>query len=534
MIAQVVFSFYRTYHESKRILKLYPQAKIIIDTIDLNWLREERSLGIWEGLTKERVAKNKVNEIQAYQSVDIVWAVTEEDKLKIQTEVPTANVRVVSNVHEPILTDYQDNGTNNLLFIGNYHHYPNISAVKKLALDIFPKVKLEIPDVQLLIAGSNAPQEIIDLAKEDGIIYKGFIAESDMDDLYRDTFLSVSPLLVGAGIKGKICESIAYMTPVVTNDIGNEGINLIHEEEGLITELEEMSELLIQALKRSFDFSLFTKKAQEKLFQLVGSQVVKERMLLSIFPEVTICIVTWNRLDLLKKCLNSIKKFTAYPNYKVLVYSNACSDGTATYLTKAAETDAKIIPILAEENSVFVRPNNQMMMQFPENDVVLLNNDVCVTENWLLELHNTAYSSSDYGVVGSKLLYPNGTLQEFGSEIYADGTGVNRGKGDNPKRKRYNEPIETGYVSGCSMYIKRSTINNIGVFDDQFHPCYFEDADYCYTAKEHGLRTIVTPHSIVYHDEGGTAGTDTNTSFKKFQVINKEKFLAKHKGKLRK
>jgi len=76
----IVFSFYRTYHESKRLRKLYPKAKIIIDTIDLNWLREERSIGIWQGLTKERVAKNKLNEIAAYKDADVIWAVTKEDK----------------------------------------------------------------------------------------------------------------------------------------------------------------------------------------------------------------------------------------------------------------------------------------------------------------------------------------------------------------------------------------------------------------------------------------------------------------------
>ena len=273
------------------------------------------------------------------------------------------------------------------------------------------------------------------------------------------------------------------MVPVLTNDIGNEGINLVHEEEGLICEPKEMAEVLIKALKRRYDFGKMTKKAQEKLFQLVGSKMVKNEMLLSIFPEVAICIVTWNRMNLLKKCLESIEKFTAYPNYKVVVYSNACTDSTPDFLQSLAEKNDKIIPILAEENEVFVRPNNKMMQLYLDTDIVLLNNDVCVTQNWLMALYDAAYSTPENGIVGSKLLYPNGVLQEFGSEIYADGSGHNRGKGDNPNQKRYSKELETGYVSGCSMYIKRSTIDTIGVFDDQFHPCYFEDSDYCYTAK---------------------------------------------------
>jgi GT2 family glycosyltransferase len=363
--------------------------------------------------------------------------------------------------------------------------------------------------------------------------FRGYVEEGEMDDLYKEVALTVSPLLAGAGIKGKICESIAYMTPVVTNDIGNEGINLKHEEEGLIVPVASMAAILIKALRRDYNFAEMTVKAQEKLFKLVGPKVVQEAIVHSIFPKISVCIVTWNGIAMLKKCIESIEKHTVYPNYKIIVYSNACTDGTTDYLKKLSSKNKKIIPILATENEVFVRPNNKMMQLFPEEDIVLLNNDVYVTPNWLYALYKTAYGSSKYGVAGAKILYPDGSLQEFGAEIYKDGTGQNIGKGDNPDLKRYTEEKEVGYVSGCAMYIKRSTIQKIGVFDEQFHPCYFEDSDYCYRAKEYGLKTAVSPNSIVYHEEGATAGTDSGSGFKQYQEINKAKFLAKHKSKLR-
>ena len=528
----IIYCTYRMYYESKQFVKLYPNAKIIIDTVDVNWLREERSIGIWEGLTLERVEKNKEREIAAYEEVDDVWAVTNEDKQVILEEIPTANISIVSNVHEPIFTTYRDSGTNNLLFIGNYTHYPNISAIKTLALDIFPKVREVIKDAQLIIAGSNAPKEVIQMAEQPGIIFRGFVEESSMDELYENTFLSVSPLLTGAGIKGKICESIVYMTPVVTNEIGNEGINLIHEKEGLITSIESMPAILIKALQRAYPFEEITRKAQQKIAGLVGKKVVRQEMVRSIFPEVSICIVTWNRLKLLKKCLASIESNTVYPNYKIIVYSNACTDGTQDYLKKIAKNNDRIVTIFSEQNEVFVRPNNKMMQLMPKNDVVLLNNDIQVTKNWLCALQKAAYSASDYGIVGAKILYPDGRLQEFGSELFSDGTGHNIGKGDDPSRKKYKRLKEVGYVSACTMYIKRSTIDTIGVFDEAFHPCYCEDSDYCYTAKEYGLKTVVTPDSIIYHEEGGTSGIDINQGFKKYQKINMQKFLNKHKSKL--
>ena len=528
ILKTIICSVFGTFPEGQALKQYYPTAKLIIDTVDVHWVREERSIGIVDHLTIEQVRQNKYREIAAYQGADEIWAVTEEDKQAILSATSTAKVNIVSNIHEPITTAYQDNGMNDLLFIGSYRHQPNISAVKKLALDILPLVRKEIPDAQLIIAGSNAPAEIIALGELKGVIFKGYIEETDLANLYESAFLSVSPLLTGAGIKGKICEAIAYHTPVLTNVIGNEGIGLIHEKEGLIATLEMMPAVIIKALKRGYDFDQMTIKAQQKLFELVSPKVVKSRMLHSIYPIVSICIVTWNKLTLLKKCIDSILQNTNYPNYKILVHSNGCTDGTQVFLQQLAKEHPSIYPILSDKNEVFVLPNNKMMQLFPTHDVVLVNNDVTVTKNWLLELHKAAYLAKEVGITGGKILYPDGRLQEFGAELYSDGRGNNIGKFDNPELSKYNQLKEAGYVSGCTMYIKRNTINLIGVFDEQFHPCYCEDSDYCYTAKEHGIKTIVTPNCIIYHDEGSTSGTDTNNGFKKYQKINMQKFLKKH------
>ena len=165
-------------------------------------------------------------------------------------------------------------------------------------MTIFPKIKAAIPAATLTIAGANATPEIKTLGALEGVNFEGFIAEEDLPSLYENAFLSVSPLLAGAGIKGKICEAIAYRTPVLTNDIGNEGINLVHEEEGLIGTIVDMPRMIIKALKREHNFDHITEKAQHKLVGIVGSAIVQRNMLNSIFPMVSICIVTWNRLDL--------------------------------------------------------------------------------------------------------------------------------------------------------------------------------------------------------------------------------------------
>ena len=224
--------------------------------------------------------------------------------------------------------------------------------------------------------------------------------------------------------------------------------------------------------------------------------------------------------------------FKNHPNYKLIVWSNGCADGTQEYLAELAKNEPRLHPVLSKANEVFVLPNNAMMRMYPENDVVLLNNDVEVTENWLTALVDTAYSDKNIGVVGSKILFPDGKLQEFGGILYEDGTGRNIGKWEDPNEEEYKVLKRAAFVSGCSFYIKRTTISKIGVFDEQFHPCYCEDADYCYTAWENDLEVVVTPQSIIFHFEGATSGTDTNSGFKKYQGINMKKFHAKHGDKV--
>lgn len=528
----IVYAWYYSLFDGHALMSWYPNARIVVDSVDVHWVREERSIGLIESLTIEKVKENKLLEIKAYIQADILWAVTENDKQAILKEIPSATVWVVSNIHESEDKDYQDPGNNNILFFGGFNHYPNISAVERLANNILPAVRQEIPDAELIIAGSKASEDIQKLGELEGITYLGFIEEEAMSDLYDNAFITAVPLLAGAGIKGKICEAIAHSLPILTNEIGNEGIELVQEKDGLLAETdEEFATMLVRAAKREFDFEKMCLSAQEKLEKLVGPSSVKKNMLDSIYPPVVICIVTWNRLDLVRRCIESIEGNTRYPNYKIAVHSNGCEDGTQEYLEKAAALNDKIVPILSDKNDVFVLPNNNMMRQFPDHDAILLNNDTYVTPNWLIGLFEAAYASPDIGISGSKILYPDGTLQEFGSELYATGTGRNIGKFEDADNEEYKTMTKVGYVSGCSMYIKRSTIEKIGVFDEQFHPCYCEDSDYCYTAKEAGLDTVVTPYSIIFHEEGKTSGTDTSKGFKAYQEVNMKKFLAKHRGK---
>lgn len=525
----IIAAWYYTYYNLGPVITHFSNAKLIVDSVDVHWVRESRSLGKWEGLTIDVVEENKESELTVYSRADIVWVVSEEDLEAVKKELPEADVRIVSNIHIMKPDAFVKNKKNNILFFGGYNHYPNINAVNILAKTIFPQIKRLVSDATLIIAGSNAPDEIKELDKLEGVEFRGFINFAAVQDLYEESKLTIVPLTEGAGIKGKICEAIEYRVPVITNDIGNEGILLEHKKDGFVTNsYDDMAQYAIEVLGNSYDLEKITLKAQEKVEHILGEETNLSVMEDSFTPAVDICIVTYNKLDLLKNCVQSVQKHTHYPKYNILIYSNACTDGTKEYIQELEASHDNIVGFYSDTNEVFVKPNNEMMSFNRNHDVVLLNNDVLVTDNWLTALVDEAYKTKKIGIVGSKILYPDNTLQEFGSELYTTGSGMNIGKHGDPNDPKYLRPQKASYVSGCSMFIKRSTINKIGVFDEQFHPCYAEDSDYCYTAWENEIEVNVTPASVIYHIEGASSGTDTSSGFKRFQTINIQKFLTKH------
>jgi GT2 family glycosyltransferase/tetratricopeptide (TPR) repeat protein len=249
-----------------------------------------------------------------------------------------------------------------------------------------------------------------------------------------------------------------------------------------------------------------------------------ERM--KINPDVIIGILTWNKKELLQDCLESIFEYTQYQNYRICVYEQASTDGTREYLEGLGD---KIDVIYSKKNTGFVHGNNAIMKKYTDSDIVMLNNDTVVTQGWLEALIECAYNSEDTGIVGAKLVYPNGRLQEAGGEIFSDASGRNIGKYDDPKKRQYNVIKEVDYCSGACLYVKRSILNIVKGFDEQFAPAYFEDTDLCFSASKHGFKIMYQPKCTVVHREGATSGVDINFGFKKFQAINKPKFIRKWK-----
>ena len=181
-----------------------------------------------------------------------------------------------------------------------------------------------------------------------------------------------------------------------------------------------------------------------------------------------------------------------------------------------------------ETNQGFLRNCNNAAKKARGKYIMFLNNDTQVTPGWLSSLVDLIGSDPSIGMVGSKLVYPDGRLQEAGGIIWSDGSGWNYGRLDDPDKAEYNYVKDVDYISGAAILLSRKLWNQIGGFDDRFAPAYCEDSDLAFEVRKAGLRVVYQPLSKVIHFEGVSNGTDVNgTGLKRYQVENSRKLREK-------
>ncbi|MCZ8047871.1 MAG: glycosyltransferase [Microcystis aeruginosa K13-05] len=230
------------------LIRLKTKAPIIYDTIDLHFLRLKRQKDYldpsyqntsWSWQTYQKLELNYANQAEA-------TVVVTEDEKQVLSSLGVKNVWVIPNIHEEISLSEKVafDQRAGLVFIGSYNHPPNIDAVKWLCLEIMPLVWASRPDITVNLLGSNLKDEVKELAN-DQVIVTGYVPE--VEPYFQKSRIFVAPLRFGAGMKGKIGQSLSLGLPTITTKIGAEGMGLIDHQDVLIADTaEEFAQAVIE------------------------------------------------------------------------------------------------------------------------------------------------------------------------------------------------------------------------------------------------------------------------------------------------
>jgi len=288
------------------------------------------------------------------------------------------------------------------------------------------------------------------------------------------------------------------------------------------------------AIRRMLSRTLGVSTSQAEINSGVDQQAVPQLPPALVFPSfsepmASIVVPVHNNRAFTHQCLASILSQTHGVPYEVILVDDASTDDTAQYCSARLE-NVKVLVNASIQG--YLRSTNRGAAAARAPFLVFLNNDTQVRPGWLKALIQPALSNEKVALAGAKLLYPDLTLQEAGGIVWSDGTGCNYGRNDDPGKCEYNYLREVDYCSGACLLVRRDFFEDYGGLDERFAPAYYEDADLAFAARQRGFRVIYQPQAEVVHHEGISSGTDPSSGTKRFQEVNRAKFVDKWKAEL--
>ena len=246
--------------------------------------------------------------------------------------------------------------------------------------------------------------------------------------------------------------------------------------------------------------------------------------------KIAIVIPVFNNWFATERCLRTIQRSTDINVADIVVVNDGSTDATLLQLKRFPAV--RVINISV--NIGFTKACNFAFEQLKEYEFIyLLNNDTEVIDGFisnslaLMKKHPTA------ALVGSTLLFPDGTLQECGAIVWSDGTAHNFGRGRSLGNMEFRFSRKVDYCSGAGLLIRNDLLNQVGLFDERFAPAYYEDTDLSFKLREIGYEIWVCDSSRVIHHEGLSHGASAivlaNTNRGKFFAKWETELIAHHK-----
>jgi GT2 family glycosyltransferase len=244
-------------------------------------------------------------------------------------------------------------------------------------------------------------------------------------------------------------------------------------------------------------------------------------------------VLAWNQWPLTQRCLDSLLA-SDLAAAEVIVVDNGSSDETSTALADYAQ---RVRIVTLQDNLGFVRGMNAgIVAARPDDDVVLLNNDLVFTQaDWLGRLRDAAYVNPANGIVGCRLLGPEaeGRVYHVGGYIEPDDLHGEQTESGHVEREvaQYTRTRQVQAVAFAVAYIRRDCLDRIGALDPAFHS-YFEDTDYCLRAADVGIASVIAGAVTLRHDQHGSTQGDGGFRARLF-AQSRQTFGARWRERLR-
>jgi hypothetical protein len=263
-------------------------------------------------------------------------------------------------------------------------------------------------------------------------------------------------------------------------------------------------------------------------------------------PRVAVIVLNWNGWRDTIECLESLYQI-AYPNYDVIVVDNGSADDSVRSLEMYAEggievksrlieynmnnkpisviqhqtneiddieferkatnkscSDRRLVLLRNEKNLGYAEGNNVgikfALKVFDSDYVLILNNDVVVSPDFLAQMISAAETLHEAGIFSPKTYfydYPDRIQSTWNRVNFRRGTVFSAGAGE-IDQGQFDEMAETDYSQGVCFLIRRATIDSLGLFDSEFF-CYSEESDYCFRARKVGIKSIYVPKARIWH-----------------------------------
>jgi GT2 family glycosyltransferase/glycosyltransferase involved in cell wall biosynthesis len=507
-----------------------PSAKAIFHEPDLYFLRESR----------EAILKNDPNlqikadatmrqELGVIDRVDHTVIVSQNELAYLRKHRPQAPISVFPVLYAPVeinVCEYSQR--KDIFFLGGFGHPPNTDAVIWFVKNVWPLIQMADTKIKFHIIGSEMPQEVLNLKAVNGVVVHGFV--ENLGPLLSKFRIGIAPLRYGAGIKGKVATTLGAGIPCICSSIAAEGMFLSNGVNAIIadTPMEFSNAVLklnsdkdlwntLSSNGRSHVVENFSKEANRSgLLRVLNEarvlplptyiefcrnleipQIRLEDKVHNI--DVSIIVPVYNQWEFTKACLNSVYESIRGEHIvcEVIIADDCSTDETLN--VKNYFPNVRIIR--TEKNLGFLRNCNNAAQSARGKYLLLLNNDTIVMPGWLSSLYSAIEDDQRAAIVGSKLLYPDGVIQEAGGAILQDGSAYNLGRGGERDTPVYNFLREVDYISGASILIRSSFWKSAEGFDEGYKNAYCEDSDLAMTARSRGFRVIYQPNSEVIHFE---------------------------------